>query len=88
MNNKELIKPNDLDHLEVLFEIIKLDRAEQRQDNSDYVTGPANSDRSTGLLYRWEERVFLPVRCDRLCCYGTQYDGQEEPSPSDLMRHL
>jgi hypothetical protein len=40
MRNSKLIKPNDLEHLEVLFQIIKLDRAEQRQDNSDYVTGP------------------------------------------------
>jgi len=40
MNNDKLVKPNDLEHLEVLFEIIKLDRAEQRQDNSDYVTAP------------------------------------------------
>ena len=32
MTSSKLIKPNILEYLEVLFEIIKLDRAEQRQD--------------------------------------------------------
>jgi len=55
MNNKKLVKPNDVEHLEVLFEIIRLDRAENRPGNSDYVTGPIFQ------YMLWELSKYLPT---------------------------